>query len=68
MSSLKTLLALAALPALLPAQWPSHPGARVPRGPDGKPKLDAVDLRLTKVAFDDADTQHLIVSNRALHR
>jgi hypothetical protein len=34
-------LALAALPALLPAQWPSYPGARVPREPDGKPKLDA---------------------------
>jgi hypothetical protein len=32
---------LAAIPASLFAQWPSYPEAGVPRGPDGKPKLDA---------------------------
>src|ERR1700726_3459037 len=34
-------LILAAIPAMVFAQWPSHPTAGVPRGPDGKPKLDA---------------------------
>ena len=34
-------LILAAIPAMVFAQWPSYPTASVPRGPDGKPKLDA---------------------------
>ncbi len=34
-------LVLAGLPALLLAQWPDYPSAGVPRGPDGKPILDA---------------------------
>jgi hypothetical protein len=33
-------LILAAIPAALLAQWPSYPTAGIPRGPDGKPKLD----------------------------
>src|SRR6267154_694418 len=32
---------LAAIPASLFAQWPSYPEAGVPRGPDGKPNLEA---------------------------
>src|SRR5262245_3867028 len=32
---------LSALPPLLLAQWPSHPSAKVPRTPDGKPDLTA---------------------------
>lgn len=34
-------LVLVAGPALLPGQWPDRPSPRTPRGPDGKPKLDA---------------------------
>jgi hypothetical protein len=34
-------LILAAIPAMVFAQWPSYRTAGVPRGPDGKPKLDA---------------------------
>jgi hypothetical protein len=32
---------LAVIPAMVFAQWPSYRTAGVPRGPDGKPKLDA---------------------------
>jgi len=31
----------AALPLALFAQWPDYPSSKTPRGPDGKPKLDA---------------------------
>jgi hypothetical protein len=34
-------LILAAIPAMVFAQWPSYPTAGVQRGADGKPKLDA---------------------------
>jgi hypothetical protein len=34
-------LVLVAGPALLPAQWPDRQSPKTPRGPDGKPKLDA---------------------------
>lgn len=34
-------IALGALPATLAAQWPDRPSPRTPRGPDGKPSLDA---------------------------
>jgi len=35
------VLALAAFPLALSAQWPDYPTRGVPKGPDGKPKLDA---------------------------
>jgi hypothetical protein len=35
------ILALAAFPLALSAQWPDYPSPGVPKGPDGKPKLDA---------------------------
>ncbi len=38
---LRYLLLATALPLAIFAQWPDYPDAGVPRGPDGKPKLDA---------------------------
>jgi hypothetical protein len=35
------ILALGAFPLALSAQWPDYPTPGVPKGPDGKPKLDA---------------------------
>src|SRR5580698_9080108 len=35
------ILALTALPLALSAQWPDYPTTGIPKGPDGKPKLDA---------------------------
>src|SRR5580698_11525434 len=35
------ILALGAFPLALSAQWPDYSTTGVPKGPDGKPKLDA---------------------------